>query len=175
MMNLQISSPRLPHIPLPTIRSAPHIPGVGCAGSDTTTLIGEQLGNLPDLDAATHIKALKKAIEEQIYALIQGELPDATRPPVYAARAAELIDYVTEIVSDLNEIIGGVIAEATASINFINGKISDLSAAQSELLSIPEAARSQVQQLGVTRFNEYFGELNAQLSRLDSTISCIAG
>jgi hypothetical protein len=169
-----IPQPKLPHLPLPHIRGIPNIPHVGCSGASGTSYLGEQFGNLPDLHAALAMKNLKKAIEEQIYALIQGELPDAVRPPVYAARAAQLINEVAELVQTLNQVIAGVIAEANASINFINGKINDINAAKNTVLAIPAGARSAVQRLALQRYNEYLGELNAQVGRLQTTIGCIS-
>lgn len=169
-----VPAPRLPHLPLPNVRGLPNIPHVGCAGGNGTTYLGEQFGNLPDLHAALAVKKLKKALEEQIYALIQGQLPDATRPPVYAARAAQLTNEVAQLVQALNQTIAGVTAEANASINFINGKINDINAARTAVLSIPAGARSAVQRLALQRYNEYLGELNSQVGRLQATIACIA-
>lgn len=169
-----VPPPRLPHLPLPNVRGLPNIPHVGCAGGSATSYLGEQFGNLPDLHAALAMKNLKKALEEQIYALIQGQLPDAVRPPVYAARAAQLINEVAELVQTLNQVIAGVTAEANAAINFVNGKINDINAAKSAVVAIPAGARSAVQRLALQRYNEYLGELNSQVGRLEATIACIA-
>jgi hypothetical protein len=169
-----VPAPKLPHFPLPNVRGLPSIPHVGCAGGNGASYVGEQFGNLPDLHAALAMKKLKKALEEQIYALIQGQLPDATRPPVYAARAAQLVNEVAELVQTLNETIAIVTAEANASINFVNEKISDINAAKSAVLTIPAGARSAVQRLALQRYNEYLGELNSQVGRLQATIACIA-
>jgi hypothetical protein len=164
----------LPHLPLPNVRGLPNVPHVGCAGGSATSYLGEQFGNLPDLHAALAIKKLKKALEEQIYALIQGQLPDPTRPPVYAARAAQLVNEVAELVQMLNNLIAQAAAEVNASINFINGKINDINAAKTAVLSIPQGARSAVQRLALQRYNEYLGELNSQIDRLNATIACIS-
>lgn len=169
-----IPPPRLPHLPLPNVRGLPNIPHVGCAGGSATTYLGEQFGNLPDLNAALHIKNLKKTLEEQIYALIQGQLPDPTRPPVYAARAAQLVNEVAELVQMLNQVIADATAEANAAINFINGKINDINAAKTAVLTIPAGARSAVQRLALQRYEEYLGELNSQVGRLQATIECIS-
>jgi hypothetical protein len=169
-----IPAAKLPHIPLPNIRSIPMIPGVGCAGGNTTTLIGEQLGNLPDLDAVRHIKDLKRYLAEQIETLIEGYVPAAQRQPVWAARVERYVQRISELLEGMNELISGVVAETNASINFVNGKIGELNAARSEALSLPEAARSAVQRLALERTNEYISELNQQKSRLESTISCLA-
>jgi hypothetical protein len=173
-MSAYVPPAKLPNIPLPQIRSLPHIPFVGCAGGSATTFIGEQFGDLPDMATVLHIKALKKSLEEQIYALIQGELPDALRPPVYAARAAQLVAEVLEIVATLNTIIGGVIGEAEAAISFVNGKIGEMNAARAAIMNIPPTARTAAQRLMLGRYNEVATELNGQISRLQSTITCIA-
>ena len=169
-----VPEPKLPHLPLPNVRGLPNIPHVGCAGGSATSYLGDQFGNLPDLHAALAMKNLKKALQEQIYALIQGELPDATRPPVYAARAAQLINEVADVVQLLNQTIANVTAEANAAINFVNGKINDVNAAKNAVLSIPAGARNVVQRLALQRYDEYLEELNTQVGRLQATIGCIA-
>jgi len=174
MSGALLPPPKLPHLPLPNVRGLPNIPHVGCAGGSATSYLGEQFGGLPDLQAALAMKNLKKALEEQIYALIQGELPDATRPPVYAARAAQLVNEVADVVQALNQLIAQVTAEANASINFINSKIDDINAAKSIVLTIPAAARNGVQRLALERYDEYLGELNSQAGRLQATMACIA-
>ncbi|HKO43323.1 MAG TPA: hypothetical protein VJU84_08535 [Pyrinomonadaceae bacterium] len=169
-----IPQPRLPHVTLPAIRNIPTIPFVGCAGAQGTTYVGEQFGNVPDIGAIREIKSLKKALEEQIYALIQGQLPDPTRPAPYAARAVQLADEVTQLVTKLNEVIAGATAEATAAIGFVNDKVGELNAAKGLLEGIPAGARSPVQQLMMERYDQSVGELNAQAARLQSTIECLA-
>lgn len=169
-----IPPPKLPHVTLPTVRGIPSVPHVGCAGGSATSYLGQQYGNLPDLHAALGIKKLKKALEEQIYALIQGQLPDATRPPVYAARAAQLANEVAELVATLNQVIGDVTAETNAAIAAVNGKIAELNTAKSAIEAIPQAARSAVQRLMLERYQRYVGELNDQATRLATTMACIA-
>lgn len=168
-----ILAAKLPSVTLPTIRSMPSIPSVGCAGGDGTSYIGEQFGGLPDVQAALHLKALTKAINEQIYALLQGELPQPARAPVYAARAAQLAQYVVSLASTLNEVVGRVTGEATATINFINGKISEVNAAKAAIMSVPSASHSAAQRLLLSRYNTYASELNAQIARVNATVSCI--
>ena len=74
----------------------------------------------------------------------------------------------------VNAVIGGVTAEATAAIDFANGRVADLNQAKSEIESIAPAARDAVQQLLIERYDRYLGELDAQVERLESTIECIA-
>jgi len=169
-----VPQPKLPHVALPNIRSIPMIPHVGCAGGQGTTYVGQQFGNVPDIGAALAAKTLKKSLEEQIYALIQGQLPDLTRPPVYAARAAQLVNQVADVVALINDVVAGVTAEATAAIASVNAKAADLNIAKATLESIPSGARDPVQRLMIERYTRYVGELNAQAARLQSTIDCIA-
>jgi hypothetical protein len=172
-MSSQIPPARLPHVTLPTIRRLPTIPHIGCAGATGTTYVGQQFGNLPDLHAVLHIKTLKKALDEQIYALIEGKLPDPLRPIPYAARAIQLALEVAQLVGGLAELISGVVAEAESAISFVNQQISELNSAIGQIQSIPEGARSQIQHLMLDRYNRYTQELNAQKSRLQSTIDCV--
>lgn len=173
-MTVQVPQPKLPHVALPNIRSIPTIPFVGCAGATGTTYIGKQFGNVPDVGAALAIKALKKALEEQIYALVQGQLNDIARPPVYAARAAQLVNQVAEVVATLNTVVADVTAEATAAIAIVNAKAAELSSAMALIEGTPAGARSAVQNLLLERYARYTGELDAQAGRLQSTIECIA-
>ncbi|HEY6232796.1 MAG TPA: hypothetical protein VIW64_16145 [Pyrinomonadaceae bacterium] len=173
-MTLQVPPPKLPHIALPNVRAIPTIPHVGCAGAQGTTYVGQQFGNAPDIGAARAIKALKKALEEQIYALLQGELPQPARAPIYAARAAQLADEVADVVATLNDLIAGVTAETNAAISFVNDTIAEVNQAQSTLLEIPEGARDVVQRVMIERYTRYAGELTAQAARLGTTIECIS-
>lgn len=170
---MSVPAPKLPHLPLPVIRSIPTIPGVGKPGSEAALLVRAQFGNLPDLEAVIGIKALKKAINEQIYALIQGKLPDAVRPPVYDARAILLTDYVVEIVATLNAVIGGFVTELTAAISSNAAKLAELTAAKADVDAKPPEARTKLEALKSARLTEYIAEGNAQLARLNTSLSSI--
>jgi ferritin-like metal-binding protein YciE len=170
-----VPQPKLPHVTLPNIRNVPVIPHVGSAGAQGTTYVGTQFGNLPDLHAAIAIKTLKKSLEEQVYALIQGELPQLARAPIYAARAAQLVNEIADVVATLNDVIAGVTAEANAAIAAVNGKVADLNAAKAALEGIPAGARNAVQQLMIQRYTRYASELNAQVGRLNTAIATIEG
>lgn len=173
-MSVRVPAPKLPHVTLPTIRNLPTIPNVGCAGGDGTTYIGKQFGGLPDIATVLHIKALKKAMEEQIYALVQGELPVITRAPIYAARAAQLVEYVESLLNTLTATINNVTEEVEGSIDFANSKIAEINSAKNEILSLPESARSAAQRSLLSLYDEYIAEGNAQINRLESSIACIA-
>lgn len=170
---MSIPLPRLPNITLPTIRSIPTIPFVGCAGADGTSYVGKQFGNLPDLHSLLHVRTLKKALAEQIYALIQGELPDALRPAPYAARAAQLINEVAQLTSALTSIVNDVSSDINDAIGFVDEKITAINAAKNAIAAVPDEARSAVQRVMFERYGRYAQELNAQKGRLQSTLACV--
>jgi hypothetical protein len=170
-----LPQPKLPQITTPTIRGLPTIPHVGCAGGHGTTYLGEQFGDLPDLNTILHIKTVKKALNEQIYALLKGELPFATRPPIYDARMVQLTSEVADLVVELNDAIGKVTDEANAAITFVNQKVGEMNAAKNLILAVPASARSTAQTVMLQRYQRYVGSLNAQANRLQSTIACVSG
>lgn len=172
---LQIPQAKLPSINLPAIRSIPSIPGVGCVGASGSSYLGQQFGNVPDVLAAAHLRALIKAYTDQIFALIKGELSDVPRAIAYAAKAAELAQYVIDLTTELNQVIGDVVGEVTGTINFVNSKIEEVNTAASLIEAIPQEARSKLQNLALSRYNEYLQELNQQIARLQSTVTCIGG
>jgi hypothetical protein len=169
-----VPQPKWPHITAPTIRGVAAIPHVGSAGASATTFIGAQFGNLPDLGALLAAKALKKALLEQIYALFKGQLPDATRPPVYLARQLQLTDEVAEVSATINNLVAGVTAEAEAAIDAINEKAAEMNAAKTAIEAIPVGARNAVQRLMLTRYERYASELDAQAGRLNAAIASFA-
>lgn len=174
-MSFQIPQPKLPQITLPTIRGLPTIPHVGCSGGQGTSYVGEQFGNAPDLNTVLHIRTLKKALDEQIYALLKGQLPFATRPPIYDARMVQLTSDVADLVTELNDAIGKVTAETQAAITFVNQKVGEMNSAKNAILGLPESARSAAQTVMIERYDRYVSRLNAQANRLQSTIACVSG
>jgi len=120
-----------------------------------------------------HLKSATKWMTEQIYALLQGELPFATRPPVYAARAAQLVDQLAEMTTTLTDTIDSIVGEAMAAISGVNSKVAELNSAKNEVLAIPEVARSAVQRAALDEFNACITELNAQKGRLQTSITCV--
>lgn len=170
---MSIPEARIPQIALPQIRIPVHIPKVGCPGADARSYIGEQFGNLPDLQDALHTKHLRKVTNDQIYALLKGQLPTILRKVVYLQKALELIEDVAAFIAVLNQVIGQAVAEYNATINFINGKISELNAGIADVEAIPAAARTAAQTLLPDRYNEYIAELNQQIARLQTSITCI--
>src|SRR6185503_7841946 len=126
-----IPQPRLPNIALPVIHGLPTLPlGIGCAGADGNSYLGKQFGNLPSLHKLLHLKAGKKYLEEQIYALIQGEAIQPVRSPIYAARAAQLTNEVATLVTEITSVIDEVSGDITASINFVNEKVAAVNEAK---------------------------------------------
>lgn len=166
--------PKLPQFQLPQINLPIHIPKVGCPGADGRSYIGQQFGSLPDLYDALHTKHLRKVINDQIYALLKGKLPTILRKVLYAQKALELIQDVVEIIAVLNAVIGRAIAEYNATINFINQKKGELQQAISDIEGIPASAQTATQKLARERYQTYLGELDSQISKLQTSISCIA-
>jgi hypothetical protein len=170
---LSIPEAKIPQINLPTIRIPIHIPKIGCPGADARSYVGEQFGNLPDLVDAFHVKHLRKVVNDQIFALLKGQLPTILRKGLYLQKAVELIQDVVAFIQVLNQVIGAAIAEYNATIGFINTKISQLNQSIAEIQAIPEGARTAVNTLALQRFNEYIVELNQQKQRLQRSIMCI--
>jgi hypothetical protein len=169
----QIPAAKLPSWNVPTIRSLPTIPTVGCVTGNATTLIGSQMGNLPDAMALPHVKALDKIITEQIGTLIEGKLPDLLRAPLYQVRQLRLFSELAQIISTSAQLAAQIQAETNAVIEACNQKIDDLNAAKDAILQIPENARTVVQQKALDRYNEYAGEINAQIGRLQQSLGCL--
>jgi hypothetical protein len=169
-----IPPPYLPHIQLPTIRGIPSLPHIGCVGARGTTYQGQQHGHLPDVGGILHLRAMRKFLNEQIYALIQGELPDSLRPAPYAVRAAQLVDEVTEAVASMNELISSVVGEIGADLSYVQGQINTLNSAMAEVQAVPANSRTAAQAMTLTLYTEYVSELNSQATRLQASLSCIA-
>lgn len=150
------------------IAEPPVIPHVGRVEASSKLLVGKQRTLLPNQSSLTQIRALKKALEEQIYALVKGQLPDAARPPVYAARAAQLANEVGQLVSALNSIITQIQAEAAQARAAADAAKHDLQSALSELKTIPPMQRTAAQKLMIERKNEYLNELMAQIENAHS-------
>ncbi len=172
---VKIPPPKLPEIRLPIIRAPLGIPHVGCPGAEAQSYLGEQFGNLPDLYDALHTKHLRKVINDQIYALLKGQLPTVIRRGFYYQKMLELIQEVAEIVAVFNQVIAQAIAEYNAVIAFINKKKGEINVSIQAINGIPGSARTAVQRLALQRYQEYLGELDTQLSRLATSISCVAG
>ncbi len=164
---------KLPSFTLPTVRSLPTIPNVGCVSGNATSIIGDQFGNFPDIQALPHIKALNKIITEQIGTLLEGKLGDIPRAALYEVRRARLVNELVQIVQQGTAIAGQIQSEVNANIAACNTKIADLNSAKNAIVSIPEASRSALQQKTLDRLNTYIGEVNGQIGRLQTTLACL--
>lgn len=170
-----IPQPRLPNITLPAIRNIPTLPlGIGCAGADANSFLGEQFGNVPSLHKLMHLKTLRKALNEQVYALLEGELPDSLRPTPYAARAAQLTNELVDVATGITDVINEVTGDINATLNFVNEKIAAVNDSKNLIAGVPENARSAVQKLMFERLGRYATELNAQAGRLQSALTCVS-
>lgn len=164
---------KLPGFNVPTIRGLPNIPTVGCVSGNPTTLVGQQMGSLPDISALPHVKALKKVIEEQIGALVEGKLPQLPRSIVYEVRQLRLVAELAQIVAVSVQIAAQMTAEINAAIAAANQTINGINAAANEIEQLPEAARSAVQRKALDRYNDYAAEINAQIGRLNAAKGCL--
>lgn len=172
-MTFQLPQVKTPSWNIPDVRNLPTIPTIGCVSGNATTQIGEQMGNFPDIQALPHIKALNKIITEQIGTLLEGKLPDVPRSVLYEVRKARLITELADIISKGAQLAGQIQAEINGAIAAANEKINDLNAAKDALLQIPENARSVIQDKMISRYNEYIGEINAQIGRLQQSLGCL--
>jgi hypothetical protein len=170
---MAIPEPKLPNLNLPAIRNLPAITHVGCAPGDPNSFVGEQFGNAPDLNSVLHIRSLQKALAEQIYALIQGELPQPAREPLYAARAAQLTNEVTDLVNAMTAIAGEVTGSINAAIDYANEQLTAVNQAKAAITAVPAQARSAVQRLMNERYTRYAAELNAQIARSEAALACL--
>ncbi len=164
---------KLPSWSVPNVRGLPTIPTVGCVSGNATTQIGEQMGNFPDIQALPHVKALNKVITEQIGTLLEGKLPDAPRSILFEARKARLITELASIVNKATELANQIQTEINSSIAACNEKINDLNAAKNLILQVPVNARSVIQKKTLDRYNEYIGEINGQIGRLQTSLGCL--
>ena len=164
---------KLPSWIVPTIRNLPTIPNVGCVSGNGTTLIGEQFGNFPDVQALPHIKALNKVITEQIGTLIEGKLGDIPRAIVYEIRQARLAIEKAQIVAEAAAAASRIQSEINAAIEGANEKIGDLNASKNLILATPANMRTAIQTKALGRYNEYIGEVNDQIGRLETAMGCL--
>lgn len=164
---------KLPSWNVPTIRNLPTIPNVGCVSGNGTTLIGEQFGNFPDVQALPHIKALNKVITEQIGTLVEGKLGQIPRAIVYEIRQARLASELAEIVATAATVAGQIQGEINGAIAAANAKIGDLNASKNLILQTPANVRTAVQNKALGRLNEYIGEVNEQVGRLQTALGCL--
>ena len=170
---MTLPAAKVPSWNVPQIRSLPTIPNVGCVSGNGTTLVGEQFGNFPDIQALPHIKALNKVITEQIGTLLEGKLGDVPRAIAYEIRRARLVTELQQIVSMATTIASQVQGEINGAIAGCNAKIADLNASKAAILQTPENMRTAIQQKTLSRLNEYIGELNEQVGRLETSLGCL--
>lgn len=172
-MSFQLPPAKLPSFNVPTVRGLPTIPTVGTISGSATTIVGEQFGNLPDIQALPHVKALQKVITEQIGMLIEGKLPTIARAPLYDVRQLRLVAELAQIVAMAASVVAQVQAEIDAGIQAANAKIADINAAKNAILQTPANVRSTVQNKALGRYNEYIGEVNQQKSRLQTALGSL--
>lgn len=173
-MTLQLLPPaKLPNWNVPTVRGLPTIPRIGCVGGNATTIVGEQMGNLPDLATLPHVKALQKVITEQIGTLVEGQLGVIPRAPLYAARQLRLIQELQEMITMATQTANQIASEINAAIGAANQRIADLNASKAAITATPAVLRNAVQRKALGRYNQYVGEINGQIARLERSLECL--
>lgn len=165
--------PSVPTVQLPFSVPNISVPFIGCFSGDGKTYVGKKYGNRPDLLKLNHLKQKKKELEEEIITQTIGKLDNPARSAAFAEEIIRITSDISEVVDGIMETIGEITEELSAGIAFVNEKKSELEAAREELLAIPSDIRSKVDQHMIERYNEYFGELDAQANRLSSAISCL--
>lgn len=165
--------PQVPAIQLPHLPALPGMPFLGCFPADGQTYVGKKWANRPDLRVLDHVRQLKKHLEEEIITHTIGKLDNPLRAAGFAEEIARLEVEIDEAIDTFYEVVGSVTGEINASLGFIGDRQEELNQARDELLSIPAGARSKVEQRLLERYDEYFGELEAQGQRLQSTLNCL--
>jgi hypothetical protein len=165
--------PRVPTIQLPVNIPTISVPFIGCFSGDGKTYTGKRWGNRPDILKLNHLKQKKKELEEEIITQTIGKLDNPARSIAFAAEIVRIAADITEVVDGITTTLGEITEELNAGIAVVNDKKSELNNLLEELLAIPAEARGKVEQHMIARYNEYFEELEAQATRLESTRSCL--
>lgn len=165
--------PRVPTIQLPFSVPTISVPFIGCFSGDGKTYVGKKFANRPDFLKLNHLKQKKKELAEEIITQTIGKLDNPARSAAFTVEIARITQDIAEVLDGINETIGAITEELQAGISFVNDKKTELDALRSELLAIPSDMRTKVEQHMIERYNEYFGELDAQADRLTSTIACL--
>ena len=63
--------------------------------------------------------------------------------------------------------------EINAAIEGANEKIGDLNASKNLILATPANMRTAIQTKALGRYNEYIGEVNDQIGRLETAMGCL--
>jgi hypothetical protein len=169
-----LPKPTLPNVKTPRIRRIPSLPGgIGCAGGNPSSYVGNQFGNQPDVAALLHLKALKKLINDNIGTLIDGYLPTVLRKPKYVVRVVKLTKEVEKVVRQIADTVASAQAEYNAQLAYVNQVIGEVNSAAAEINTLPASARSQAQNHLLNRYNEYAADLNAQAGRIQQALRCL--
>lgn len=165
--------PRVPTIQLPFSVPNISVPFIGCFSGDGKIYHKRKHGNRPDLLKLNHIKQFKKDLLDKIQTLIKGKLDNPARSVAFDAEIVRLTQEITDALDAFNETVSEITQEIQRDIATINNKVGELNSLRDELLTIPAEARSKVDQHMIERYNQYFGELDAQATRLQSTLACL--
>jgi hypothetical protein len=149
------------------------VPFIGCFPGDGNSYVGKKFANRPDILRLNHLKQKKRELEEEIITQTIGKLDNPMRSAGFTTEIARITADIAEIVDAITETVGAITEEINAGIAFVNQRKSELEQERNELLAIPADVRSKLEQHMLTRYDEYFGELEAQADRLQSIIGCL--
>jgi hypothetical protein len=165
--------PRVPTIQLPFSAPTINVPLLSCFSGDGRSYVGRHFANRPDLLKLQHLKQQIAQFEERIITQTIGKLDNPARSAGFAAQIAEITAKITDATQSITETVGDVTEEIDASLQLVNARIEELNALRDELNAVPINMRSKVTTRMMARYEEYFGELEAQVSNLQSARSCV--
>jgi hypothetical protein len=167
--------PDIPHFQTPDILGLPHLPLMGCIMGTGTFYSGRQHGDRPHNKVIDQIKHYRQTLLDEIETLIDGQLDNPLRAARFAQKVIDYVDRIANFVQKLNDAIGKVLTEINEDLAFTNQTQQELTAELNKLMAVPETARTELEKLGVTRYNEYLGKLSAQVGRLQGLVNCVVG
>lgn len=165
--------PRVPTIQLPFNVQTINVPLLACFSGDGKTYTGKKFANRPDLLKLQHLKQQIAQFEERIITQTIGKLDNPARSAGFVAQIAEITEKITEATQSIVETVGDVTEEIDANLQLVNARIEELNALRDELNAVPINLRSKVEARMIARYDEYFGELEAQASNLQSARNCV--
>jgi hypothetical protein len=163
---------------VPTIQgefNAPsiNVPFIGCFSGDGQTYIGRNFGNRPDILRLNHLRQKVKEYEQRIITMTIGQLDNPPRAEGFAEEIVRITADIATMVNAITETVAEVTEELQAGINFVNARMGELDQLRTGLQSIPEELRTRTEAKLIERYNQYFGELESQASRLETAMNCL--
>ena len=164
---------KVPTVQAPFTAPTLSVPFLSCFSGDGRTFVGRHFSNRPDLLKLQHLKQLIVQYEERIITQTIGKLDNPLRSAGFVAQIVEITDKIATATAAITSAVGEITEEIDAGISFINDRITDLNALRAELNAVPENLRTKVAAHLIARYEQYFGELESQLSRLNAARACV--